>query len=150
IDALGFAQQEWNMEISGFHKSLDDLSGLLEFLDELVMLLVAPGVAQGHQLAVQHRHSTVKVVVELLQIMGKSAEFLGVDDSVRHCWLLLVRLQVADHLLAIISLTLGKKTVNEARMHPFEDRSKPSFAIEEKMLLNDRKFIHCNLGRPIH
>src|SRR5207248_5482980 len=76
--------QEGNMHGGRLHEALDDQHGLLEFLRELLVLLVAPGVAQGNKLAVQDRQAALQFVIELLEVMGKAAELLRIDDGMRH------------------------------------------------------------------
>src|SRR5262249_24746563 len=62
----------------------DDLEGLLKLLDELVVLAVAPGLAEPHELAVEHGHLVEQFVVELLEIHGEPPELPRVDDRLRH------------------------------------------------------------------
>src|SRR5262245_8461366 len=66
LDACGLAHQEGNVLIGDGDEAVEHLHGLLELLDELLMLLVAPAVAEAEQLAVQHRHLVVQPGVELL------------------------------------------------------------------------------------
>jgi hypothetical protein len=84
VDALGLAEQEGNMEIGGLHESLHHLKGLFKFLGELIVLLIAPRIAKGDQLAVEHGHPTVKVIIKLLEIMGEVPEFFRIDNGVGH------------------------------------------------------------------
>ena len=53
LDTLGLAKQERDVLVGRFGKPFHDLERLLELFDELVMLPVAPGLAQARELAVQ-------------------------------------------------------------------------------------------------
>src|SRR6516164_454531 len=84
LDAFGFAEQERNVLVRHFHKGAEHVHGLGEFLGKLLVLLIAPGVAQGHHLAVQHIHLVAQIRVEMLEALGKAAQFPRIDDCFRH------------------------------------------------------------------
>src|SRR5262249_8075163 len=84
FDALCFPQEKRDVQVRGFHEGLDDVQGLREFLGELVVLLVAPGIAQISELALKRRHAIAQVRVELLQILGKTTQFIRISYGTRH------------------------------------------------------------------
>ncbi len=53
LDPLGFAQQEGDMLIGGAHKVRKHAHRLLKLLGELLVFLVAPGIAQADELGLQ-------------------------------------------------------------------------------------------------
>jgi hypothetical protein len=53
LDPLGFAQQEGDMLIGGAHKVRQHAHRLLKLLGELLVFLVAPGIAQADELGLQ-------------------------------------------------------------------------------------------------
>ena len=67
LDTLGLAEQERDVLVGRFGKPLHDLERLLELFDELVVLPVAPGLAQARQLTVQRGQLADHLVVELLE-----------------------------------------------------------------------------------
>src|SRR5437899_8452636 len=84
LNSFGFADKKRDMQVGRFHEALDGQHGLVEFLRKLLMVLIAPGVAQCHELAVQDGDAALKIIVELLQIMGKPAKFFRIDNGMRH------------------------------------------------------------------
>src|SRR4051812_36177670 len=84
LDALGLAEQERDMLVRGVDEAGDDLHRLLELLDELVVLAVAPGGAQAAELAVQGRHRVGQVAVEPLEVLGEPPQFVRIDDGLCH------------------------------------------------------------------
>src|SRR5271166_4945058 len=84
VRTIGLAHQEWNVLVGRVDEALDDLHRLLEFLDEFVVLAVAPGLAQAGDLTVEHGQLVHEIVVELLQPRGESADFLRIHDGLCH------------------------------------------------------------------
>src|SRR5262245_1768758 len=72
------------MQVRRLDESLDDADGGVELRPEAVVLLVAPGVAEGHQLAMQPGKVRLQFPVEPLQIRGKAAKLRRIDDRPRH------------------------------------------------------------------
>ena len=87
VDAFRLAHQERDMQVGNFEEMLDHVQGLLEFLRELFMLLVAPGVAQTRHLRVQARQTLAQIAVELLEMMGETPKLQGIHDCLRHACL---------------------------------------------------------------
>src|SRR5438132_8570512 len=48
------------------------------------MFLIAPGVAETEQLAVQGRDLGLQFVVEAFQALREAAQLLGIDNGLRH------------------------------------------------------------------
>jgi cation diffusion facilitator family transporter len=65
-------------------KGFQHMGGLLEFLDEVLVFLVAPGVAQSGQLTVQHGHAVAQFFTELFEVVRKAADFCGIDNRLGH------------------------------------------------------------------
>ena len=72
------------MLIRRLEEMLDDVHRFLELLPEFLVFLIAPGVAQADELAVQCRHAVAHLGVELLEVMGKTAQLEWVDDRLGH------------------------------------------------------------------
>src|SRR5258708_32536986 len=51
------------------------------------MFLIAPGVAQGGHLTVQHHHAILQLIIELLERVGKTPQVFRIDDSLWHKYL---------------------------------------------------------------
>ncbi len=85
VDSLCFAQQEGNVLIRGVDEPPKHLHGLLELLGKLLLLLVAPRLAEFKQPAVQGGELVVKLGIEPLQVVSETAEFFWVDDCFCHC-----------------------------------------------------------------
>ena len=51
LNPFRFADKKRDMQVGRFHEALDGQHGLVEFLGKLLVFLVAPGVAQRHELA---------------------------------------------------------------------------------------------------
>jgi hypothetical protein len=84
LDTLGFAQQDGDVLVGRFEEVVDDVHRLLELLGELLVLLVAPGVAQADELAVQACHAIAQLGVEELEMVGEAPQLDGVDDRLGH------------------------------------------------------------------
>ena len=65
------------MLVGGFEKRLEHIHGFFELARELLVLLVAPGVAQADELAVQGGDTLAQVAVELLEVMGEAPQLDG-------------------------------------------------------------------------
>ena len=61
-----------------------DLDLLLELLGELLLLLIAPGPLQRGHLPAQRLDALLHVAAELLQALGETPQFFGIDDGLRH------------------------------------------------------------------
>jgi hypothetical protein len=72
---------ERNLLIGRAHELMQRAHGLLKFLGELLVLLIAPGVAQTPELALQAGHAVMELAVELLQFMGKAFQIFWTGDS---------------------------------------------------------------------
>ena len=66
----------------------ENLHGLQELAGELLMFLVAPGVAEGGELAVQDGELMLQLVVEVFQPVGEAPQLGGIDDGSGHATLL--------------------------------------------------------------
>ena len=71
LDAFRLALQERDVFVGDFEEMLDHVKGHLEFLGELDVLLIAPGVAEPGHLGVQSRQPLAQVAVELLEPLCK-------------------------------------------------------------------------------
>ena len=58
-------------------KTIQDFQRLLKGLGELSLLLIAPGVIQSAQPPVQAAHQGLQVIVEAIQIAGKTPQLGG-------------------------------------------------------------------------
>jgi hypothetical protein len=84
LDAFRFALQEWHMLIGDVEKMLNDVQRLLEFLRELLMLLIAPGIAEPSHLGMQPGEALAQITIELFEMMSKTPKFQRIDNSLRH------------------------------------------------------------------
>src|SRR5687768_6229399 len=82
--ALGLAEQERDVLVGRLDEPSDDLHRLFEFLDEFVMLAVAPARAEAGELSMHDGHLGEQIVVELLQAHGEPPKFLWIGDGLRH------------------------------------------------------------------
>ena len=60
------------------------MGGLLEFLDKMLVFLVAPGITQTGELTMQHGHAVAQLFTELLEVVGEAADFRGIDNRLGH------------------------------------------------------------------
>jgi hypothetical protein len=81
---FGLAHQVGNMLFDHFDQALDSLDLLLEFIAELLLLLIAPRFAQSRQLPPEQVDAGLHVVAKLLQILRKLPQFFGIDNSLWH------------------------------------------------------------------
>src|SRR5262245_16520315 len=72
------------MLIGSFEKSFQNAEGLLEFLHEFLVLLIAPRVAQADHLPVQRRQPVAQLAVEVLEMVGKTTQLDRIDNRLRH------------------------------------------------------------------
>ena len=72
------------MLIGRLDEPFHDREGLLEFLDELLMFLVAPSLSQADELTVDRGHLVEHFGVELFEADGKPPEIFRVDDRLSH------------------------------------------------------------------
>jgi hypothetical protein len=84
LDALGLAEQEGDVQVSGLDEALEHMDGFVERLAELVVLLVAPRVPQSDELTVNSREVGRQIAIEALQAMREATQFGGVNDRLRH------------------------------------------------------------------
>src|SRR5262249_22659805 len=84
LGSLGLAQQERNMEPRGLEKAVRGDQRLLEFLDKLLVFLVAPALAQASQLPAQHQHLILQFVGKSIELVRKAAQLLRIDNRLRH------------------------------------------------------------------
>src|SRR5688572_14390110 len=84
LDPLRLAQQIRGVLVGRLDVLGDDLHVLVEVLDEFLVLLVSPRRAQGVQLCAQRRQPLLEFLVELLEVVGETTQFDGVDDGLRH------------------------------------------------------------------
>ena len=73
--------QERHVLVGGFKEMLDHVQGRLEFLRELLVLLIAPGIRQARHLRVQAGYPFAQVAVELLEMVGESPQFQGINNG---------------------------------------------------------------------
>ena len=67
-----------------FEEFLKDVDGFFKFPCEPVMFLISPSVPQCQQLGVQSRQVAANITGEDLEVMGKPANFRGINDCLRH------------------------------------------------------------------
>src|SRR4051794_34745975 len=84
FDPFGLPEQERDVLVRGLHEVLDHRQGLLELLDELVVLPIAPGPARAEELTMDHGHLAHQIVIEFLQLQGEPAEFPRIHNGLRH------------------------------------------------------------------
>ena len=72
------------MFLGQIDKLLQGFHGLPEFLGELFVFLVLPGVAERGKTSMEHAHSIFEVAVEALQLLGETPDFFGVHYCLGH------------------------------------------------------------------
>ena len=81
------AQQERHVLLRVGHERFQDMGGLLELLQEAIMLLIAPGVPQPEHLPVQGGHAVAQLLAERLEVVSETADFRGIDNCLSHAGL---------------------------------------------------------------
>src|SRR5262249_39102806 len=84
VDAIGLAEQEGDVLLRGLDEAGEDVDGLGEALGELVVVLVAPGVAEAGELALEDGKRLAALFVQVLEALGKAAQLGGIDDGPGH------------------------------------------------------------------
>jgi hypothetical protein len=84
FDPFGLPQEERDMLVGHVEELFEDGDRLLEFLDEAIVLLVAPSVAQGQELGMEGGEVGPHVAIEDFEVMSESAKFGGVDNCLSH------------------------------------------------------------------
>jgi hypothetical protein len=72
------------MVLGVLHELVEDFHFLLKILNEFVMLLISPRIAQGDHLPVDARDLCLKFLVESFEILSKAAKFGRVDNCLCH------------------------------------------------------------------
>jgi len=72
------------MLVGGFQEAVDDLHRLREFLGEFLVFLIAPGVAQACELALQGRELIVHLTAKPLETVRETPQFARIDDGLGH------------------------------------------------------------------
>src|SRR4051794_10465933 len=70
LDLLRLAQQDGQVLFGHFEEVVEYVHGFLELAQELLVFLVAPGIAEGAELAAEAGKLVFQVVVELLEVRG--------------------------------------------------------------------------------
>ena len=112
---LGLAEQERDVFVGGPDELGEDLDGLCELAGELLMFLVAPGVAEGGELAVEDGELMLQFVVEMFQPVGKAPQVGGIDDGPGHATLLRER----RHGMTVFTITRRGAGVNGLAVYQF-------------------------------
>jgi hypothetical protein len=84
VDEFGLAKQIRNVLLGKLHEPSETFRLLLELLDEFLLFLVAPRLAKRRQLARESAKPVLQVLIEPLEISGKLAKFLGVNNGLGH------------------------------------------------------------------
>jgi hypothetical protein len=84
FDPLRLPHQIRNMLIVRLDESGDHFHVLLELSAELLLFLIAPGVAQIAQLIGKRAQPFLQFFVELFQHLGKSPKLARIDNDLRH------------------------------------------------------------------
>jgi hypothetical protein len=90
VDSIRLAEQKGNVLPGRFQKARENLDRLGKVRLELVVFLIAPGIAEGGKLPLQDRELSAHLGIEVLQMLGKTPQFGGIDKCPRHETLLLV------------------------------------------------------------
>jgi hypothetical protein len=88
LDSLRLAKQKRDVIVGRSDKLAENLNGLCELAGELLMFLIAPGVAEGGELAVENGELMLQFIVEVFQPVGKAPQVGGIDDGSGHATLL--------------------------------------------------------------
>src|SRR5580704_3098091 len=84
FDALGFAQEIGRVLVGSLDKFFERLHGLLEFVGELHLFLILPGVAQRGEAGLEGGHAVLEVGVEFFQFGREFPDLFGVHDGLWH------------------------------------------------------------------
>jgi hypothetical protein len=79
-------QEKRDVLVGGVDESADGHHGLLELLEKLLVFLISPTGAERLHLAVQRGELILGLGTEAPEGGGESAEFIGIDDCLRHGW----------------------------------------------------------------
>src|SRR5689334_6657626 len=80
FDALRLAEEIRHVLIGHFRKLFQCLYRLLEFVGELVVLLVLPRIAERGKTGLKRAHPILQVAIEALEFLGKTPHLFGVHD----------------------------------------------------------------------
>ena len=84
LDALGFSQEIGRVLLGQLDKFFERLHRRLEFIGELLVFLVLPGVAQRAEARLEHHQPVFEVGVEPLQLVRKPPDFFRIHDCLCH------------------------------------------------------------------
>ena len=84
VEPVGLTQEERNMSFGSLQKFPQGNRRLFEFGRELVVFVVSPGLSKVLKLAVNGTHLLGHVLLELLELHGKSTNFGWVGMGLRH------------------------------------------------------------------
>src|SRR5690348_15304830 len=84
LDALGCSQQIRRVHLRKLDEFLQGLHRLFEFLGELLMFLVLPGVPQRAEAGLQEDHPILEVAVETLQLFREPPHLFRIHDCLGH------------------------------------------------------------------
>lgn len=84
LDPLGFAQEERRMGVGTLDEFLQDLHRVLEFLRELGVFLVLPGIAQRGKARLQERHAVLRFGVEAFEFLREAPDLARIHDGLWH------------------------------------------------------------------
>src|SRR5262245_36524395 len=72
------------MLIRYFHITADHLEMFLEVFDEFLVFLIAPRSAKRMQLRPQRSHPLLQLLIEFLQVLRESPQFVRINYCLRH------------------------------------------------------------------
>jgi hypothetical protein len=84
LDPFGLAEQKRDMFVGRPDELAENLNGLREFAGELLVFLIAPGVAEGGELSVQDGELMLQFAVEMFQPVSEAPQVGGIDDGSGH------------------------------------------------------------------
>jgi hypothetical protein len=84
VEPVGLTEEEWDMSFGSLQETSQGDRRLFEFGRELVMFMVAPSLPKVLKLAVNGTHLLGHILLELLELHGKSTNFGWVGMGLRH------------------------------------------------------------------
>src|SRR5688572_29149155 len=84
VDALRLAHQKRNVLLVRFDKPTHGFYVLLKLFHELLVLLIAPGGTKVDHLPLERSEIRDQLAVELFELLGKTPQFRGIDNRLRH------------------------------------------------------------------
>ena len=84
LDPLGLSKQEWDVDFGRLDEFCEGLHRDVEFLFELRLLLVTPGLRQRAHSGLERLHAPLEVIVESFEVLGESSQFGWIGNGLGH------------------------------------------------------------------